>query len=118
MRGSRGDLASPSSGQGLVGHVHPQPPDRRLLRTGGERGRVGDLRHQECQGRSKVEMPPLEWNGRRCRLVWRSRGFPTKSKDRLWQEQRAEWYPQPVVVAVSHVQGSNPEGEQAATMKP
>ena len=52
------------------------------------------------------------------RLVWRSSGFLTKNKDRLWQEQRAEWYPQPVVVAVSHVQGSNPEGKQTATMKP
>jgi hypothetical protein len=38
---------------------------------------------KNVKDRSKVEMPPQEWNGRRCRLVWRSRGFLTKSKDRL-----------------------------------
>ena len=45
---------------------------------------------KNVKDRSKVEMPTQEWNGRRCRLVWRSRGFLSKSKDRLWQEQRAE----------------------------
>jgi hypothetical protein len=39
---------------------------------------------KNVKDRSKVEMPPHEGNGRRCRLVWRSRGFLTKSKDRLW----------------------------------
>jgi hypothetical protein len=64
---------------------------------------------KNVKDRSKVEMPPQEWNGRRCRLVWRSRGFLTKSKDRLWQEQRAEWYPQPVAGAIPHGEGSSPD---------
>jgi hypothetical protein len=73
---------------------------------------------KNVKDRSKVEMPPQEWNGRRCRLVWRSRGFLTKSKDRLWQEQRAEWYPQPVVAAVPHDQEDAPEGKQTAKKWP
>ena len=50
---------------------------------------------KNVKDRNWVEMPPQDWNGRRCRLVWRSRGFLTKNKELLWQEQRAEWYPQP-----------------------
>src|ERR1700757_108774 len=51
---------------------------------------------------------------RRSRLVWRSRGFLTKSKDRLWQEQRAEWYPQPAAGAIQHVEASSPDTTQIA----
>ena len=43
--------------------------------------------------RRRVELPPVWWNGRQCRLVWRSRGFLTASKAKLWREQCAEWYP-------------------------
>ena len=63
-------------------------------------------------------MPPQEWNGRRCRLVWRSRGFLTKSKDRLWQEQRAEWYPQPVAGAVPHGEGNTLENKHGIQNRP
>jgi hypothetical protein len=73
---------------------------------------------KNVKDRSKFEMPPQEWNGRRCRLVWRSRGFLTKSKDRLWQEQRAEWYPQSGAVAVSHGEESRTDNKQTATMRP
>src|ERR1700730_4267390 len=65
---------------------------------------------KNIKDRRKVEMPPQEWNGRRCRFVWRSRGFLTKSKDRLWQEQRAEWYPQPVALAVMSDDGNASDG--------
>lgn len=44
--------------------------------------------------RRGVEMPPQEWNGRKCRLVRRSNGFLARSKKELWEEQCAEWYPQ------------------------
>jgi hypothetical protein len=73
---------------------------------------------KNVKDRRKVEIPPQEWNGRRCRLVWRSRGFLTKSKDRLWQEQRAEWYPQPVVSAVLHGEGNTTEIKQAVSNRP
>jgi hypothetical protein len=73
---------------------------------------------KNVKDRSKVEMPPQDWNGRRCRLVWRSRGFLTKSKDRLWQEQRAEWYPQPVAVAASFGEGKTLEIMQGAKNRP
>lgn len=46
--------------------------------------------------RKGIERPPSEWDGRKCRLVWRSRGFLTKSKAALWREQCEEWYPIPV----------------------
>jgi hypothetical protein len=69
---------------------------------------------KNVKDRSKVEMPPQEWNGRRCRLVWRSRGFLTKRKDRLWQEQRAEWYPQSVAAVVVADEETRIEGGQAA----
>ena len=62
-------------------------------------------------------MPPQEWNGRRCRFVWRSRGFLTKTKGRLWQEQRAEWYPQPVATAVTDGERKPPEGKQTVEKK-
>src|SRR5437868_13870200 len=67
---------------------------------------------KNVKDRSKVEMPPQEWNGRRCRLVWRSRGFLSKSKDRLWQEQRTEWYPQAVAPAIPHEAGNQPDKTQ------
>ncbi|HLJ92423.1 MAG TPA: hypothetical protein VKU02_04440 [Gemmataceae bacterium] len=74
---------------------------------------------KNVKDRSKVEMPPQEWNGRRCRLVWRSRGFLTKSKDRLWQEQRSEWYPQPVADAVPHQgEGITLENKQGIQNRP
>lgn len=38
----------------------------------------------------------------------------SKSKDRLWQEQRAEWYPQPVAAAVPHGDGNYPDKTQKA----
>jgi hypothetical protein len=69
---------------------------------------------KNVKDRSKVEMPPQEWNGRRCRLVWRSRGFLTKTKDRLWQEQRAEWYPQPIAATVPQATGNNLDDRQTA----
>ena len=73
---------------------------------------------KNVKDRRKVEMPPQEWNGRRCRLVWRSRGFLTKSKDCLWEEQRAEWYPQPVAAGVPDDQADAPEGRQTARERP
>jgi hypothetical protein len=73
---------------------------------------------KNVKDRRKVEMPPQEWNGRRCRLVWRSRGFLTKNKDRLWQEQRAEWYPQPVVGVALHGEGNTPEIKHGVKNRP
>ncbi len=52
---------------------------------------------KNIKDRSHVEMPPEAWNSRTCRLVWSSRGFLTKRKADLWQEQCQEWYPQPAV---------------------
>jgi hypothetical protein len=72
---------------------------------------------KNVKDRSKVEMPPQEWNGRRCRLVWRSRAFLTKSKDCLWQEQRAEWYPQPVAPDL-HGQVNSRDSQQMAENRP
>jgi hypothetical protein len=69
---------------------------------------------KHVKDRSKVEMPPPMWRGRRCRLVWRSKGFLTKSKDRLWQEQRAEWYPQPVAADVVPDEKNRTDGVVAA----
>jgi hypothetical protein len=73
---------------------------------------------KHVKDRSKVEMPPQIWRGRRCRFVWRSRGFLTKSKERLWQEQRAEWYPQPVVGAVLHGEGNTQEIKHGVKNRP
>jgi hypothetical protein len=73
---------------------------------------------KNVKDRRKVEMPPQEWNGRRCRLVWRSRGFLTKSKARLWQEQRAEWYPEPVVDAVPQGEGNGLDDRQTFKNRP
>lgn len=73
---------------------------------------------KNVKDRRNVEMPPQEWNGRRCRLVWRSRGFLTKSKDRLWQEQRAEWYPQPVAGVALHNEGNTLESKQGIKHRP
>lgn len=50
-----------------------------------------------------------ELNGRWCRLGWRLRAFLTKSKDHLWQEQRADWYLQSVAGAIPHGEGANPD---------
>src|SRR5436305_4887411 len=52
---------------------------------------------KNIKDRRHVEMPPEAWNSRTCRLVWSSRGFLTKRKADLWQEQCQEWYPQPAV---------------------
>ncbi len=68
---------------------------------------------KNLKDRSKVEMPPQEWNGRKCRLVWRSRGFLTKSKEDLWKELRAKWYPQPAAEKVSFEQAAGVSFEQA-----
>lgn len=73
---------------------------------------------KNVKDRSKVEMPPQDWNGRRCRLVWRSRAFLTKSKDRLWQEQRAEWYPQPVATPVPHGEANSLDSKQTGRTTP
>jgi len=50
---------------------------------------------KNIKDRSKVEIPPQMWRGRRCRFIWRSRGFLIKSKETLWREQCAEWFPRP-----------------------
>ena len=73
---------------------------------------------KNVKDRSKVEMPLQEWNGRRCRLVWRSRGFLSKSKDRLCQEQRAEWYPQAKADAALHGSEESPDNRQTASTTP
>jgi hypothetical protein len=44
--------------------------------------------------RRHLEMPPRAWSSYACRLVWRSRGFLSRGKTTLWQEQVQEWYPQ------------------------
>ena len=49
---------------------------------------------KNVKDRRGVEMPPEWWNGRRCRLLWQSRGFLVASKSKLWREQVAEWFPQ------------------------
>lgn len=48
---------------------------------------------KNLRSRRGVLPPPDDWNGKKCRLNWRSRGFLTKSKETLWKEQVAEWFP-------------------------
>lgn len=55
----------------------------------------GNYVTKNLKNRRTVEMPPLEWSGRRCKFVRRSGGFLSKSKAELWREQCNEWYPQP-----------------------
>lgn len=67
---------------------------------------------------SKDEMLPQEWNERQCRLVGRSEGFLTKSKDRLWQEQQAKWYPETVAIGVPHGEKNDADETQTVENKP
>ncbi len=48
---------------------------------------------KDLKDRSAVHRPPAEWDGRRCRSNWQSRGFLVRSKKLLWAELKAEWYP-------------------------
>lgn len=73
---------------------------------------------KNVKDRRKVEVPPQEWNGRRCRLVWRSRGFLARSKKHLWQEQVAEWYPQPVTADILHDEDTSLDSGQTPNNKP
>lgn len=52
---------------------------------------------KNLRDRRGVLPPPDDWDGRKCRLNWRSRGFLTKSKATLWKEQVEEWFPTPTV---------------------
>lgn len=54
---------------------------------------IGKYSVKDLKDRRGVEMPPQEWNGRKCRFVRRSQHFLTKSKQQLWQDQCEEWYP-------------------------
>lgn len=42
--------------------------------------------------RSEVEMPPDEWNGKKCKFVRRSAKFLVRPAEDLWREQRIDWY--------------------------
>jgi hypothetical protein len=66
--------------------------------------------------RSNVEMPPPRWRGRRCRFVWRSRGFLVQSKERLWKEQCAEWFPKSEAAASLPDGSHQPSGPTTSQM--
>ncbi len=52
---------------------------------------------KNLRDRRGVLPPPDDWNGKTCRLNWRSRGFLSKSKATLWREQIEEWFPKATV---------------------
>ena len=48
---------------------------------------------KDLKDRGRVRLPPSEWNGRKCRLNWQSRGFLARSKKAIWGEVVSRWYP-------------------------
>lgn len=48
---------------------------------------------KHLKDRSKVELPPEHWDGRRCRLIRQSSNFLSKPKPVLWREHIAESFP-------------------------
>jgi hypothetical protein len=71
---------------------------------------------KNLKDRSGVFPPPDDWNGRSCRLNWRSRGFLSKRKATLWREQIAEWYrPEPESAAPRDADAHDPTATQPTT---
>ncbi len=59
---------------------------------------------KHLKDRSKVYLPPENWNGHKCRLIWQSRGFLRRPAKEIWAELVQEWYPPH---AVTHEESGN-----------